>query len=134
MDSNIVRRNEVWQCGQLMSDSAGIYTLSDQNAGLIENNYIHDMIRTSVQGAFNISDIYLDEGSGDITVQHNVCTGEADAFVFQNGNGSGVTLTDNNASDPGGVIAGAGLEAAYEDIRDLVPSGEAGPDQNISLP
>ena len=120
MDTNIVRRNEVWNVCKLMSDSSGIYTLSDQNGGLIEHNYIHDIVRNSVAGAFNISDIYLDEGSGDITVQNNVCTGDGDTFVFQNANGSNVTLSNNDASDPGGVISGAGLTAPYADIVSLV--------------
>jgi len=121
MVANIVRGNECWSCGQLMADSSGIYTLSDQNGGLVEHNYVHDMIRTSIQGAYPISDIFLDNGSGDITVRDNVCTAEADTAVFQNGNGSNVTLNNNDASDPGSVVADAGLEAAYIDIRDLVP-------------
>jgi hypothetical protein len=99
-----------------MSDGAGIYTLSKQNGGLIAENYVHDIVRTQVQGSFNISGIYLDEGSGLITVRDNVLVRTADRGLFQNANGSGVTLS-NNGGTSSTVIGNAGLQAAYADIR-----------------
>jgi hypothetical protein len=116
MRNNVVRYNNVQNTNRLMSDGAGIYTLSKQNGGLVAENYVHDITRTGVQGNFNISGIYLDEGSGLITVRDNVLTSTADRQLFQNANGSGVTLTNNSGSSPT-VIAKAGLEPAYADIR-----------------
>jgi hypothetical protein len=116
MRNNVVRYNRVQDTNRFMSDGAGIYTLSKQNGGLIAENYVHDIVRTPVQGSFNISGIYLDEGSGLITVRDNVLVRTADRQLFQNANGSGVTLS-NNGGTSSTVIANAGLQAAYADIR-----------------
>jgi Right handed beta helix region len=114
---NLVRYNNIYDTNKLMSDGAGIYTLSRQPGTLLAENYVHDIVRTpSVQGGFNISGIYLDEGSSQITVRDNVLLNTADRKLFQNGNGPGNTLTNNDGSSSS-VIANAGLEAAYRDIK-----------------
>jgi hypothetical protein len=125
MSGAIIRRNKVWNVCKLESDSSGIYTLSDHNGGLIEHNYVHDIVRvTGIQGAYNISGLYEDEGSGDLTVQNNVVdVPDADGVDFTNNVGSNLTRTNNGPTITGfaAIIAAAGLEAAYDDIRDLVP-------------
>ena len=70
--NNLVRYNKIWNVLTLMSDGGGIYTLSRQPGTLIAENYVHDIVRTPVHGGFNISAIYLDEGSNFITVRDNV--------------------------------------------------------------
>jgi hypothetical protein len=116
MRDNVVRYNNVQDVNKLLSDGAGIYTLSKQNGGLVMENYVHDIVRSSVHGGFNISGIYLDEGSGDITVRDNVLVNTADRPIFQNQPGTGVTLGNNDGTSAS-IIANAGLQAAYADIR-----------------
>jgi hypothetical protein len=99
-----------------MSDGGGIYTLSKQNGALIAENYVHDITRGPIHGAFNISGIYLDEGSGLIVVRDNVLVNTGDRPIFQHANGSGVSFGDNGGTSPD-VIANAGLRPEYADIR-----------------
>jgi len=114
--NNVVRYNSIQRVLNLMSDGGGIYTLSRHPGGLIAENYVHNIVRTSVQGGFNISGIYLDEGSDLITVRDNVLQSTGDRGIFQNGNGGGNTFSNNAGTSPS-VIANAGLEPAYADIR-----------------
>ena len=114
--NNLVRYNKIWNVLTLMSDGGGIYTLSRQPGTLIAENYVHDIVRTPVHGGFNISAIYLDEGSNFITVRDNVLVNFGDTRVFQNANGGSNTITNNNGTSPT-TIANAGLEPAYRDIR-----------------
>jgi hypothetical protein len=114
--NNVVRYNRVQRVLDKMADGAGIYTLSKQPGTLIAENYVHDIVRTSVQGGFNMSGIYLDEGSSQITVRDNVLVNTADRTIFQNANGPGNTFSNNGGTSPA-VIANAGLEPAFADIR-----------------
>ena len=114
--NNLVRYNKIWDVLKLMSDGGGVYTLSRQPGTLISENYVHDITRTGVQGGFNVSGIYLDEGSNFITVRDNVLTNTGDRPIFQNANGSSNTFINNNGTLPA-VIANAGLEPAFWDIR-----------------
>jgi hypothetical protein len=117
---NVIRHNDIAGVLNLMSDGGGIYTLSKQPGTLIAENYVHDIVRTPVHGAFNISGIYLDEGSNLITVRDNVLENTGDRPIFQNGNGSGNSMIRNDGTSPT-VIANAGLEAVFEDIRPEIP-------------
>jgi hypothetical protein len=118
--NNLVRYNKIWNVLMLMSDGGGIYTLSRQPGTLIAENYVHNITRTPVQGGFNISGIYLDDGSNFITVRDNVLVNTGDRPVFQNANGPSNTIVNNNGTSPT-VIANAGLEPAYWDIRPAAP-------------
>jgi hypothetical protein len=113
---NLVRYNEVWNVLTLMADGGGIYTLSRQPGTQVVENYVHDIVRTPTHGGYNISGIYLDEGSNLITVRDNVLVRSGDNGVFTNGVGPSNTI-QNNGGQSSAVIANAGLEAAYEDIR-----------------
>jgi hypothetical protein len=129
MNGGIIRRNEVWDVCKLESDSGGIYTLSKQANGgsatdaLIEHNYVHDIVRVAgLQGSFEITGIYTDQGTNNITIQNNVIdVPDADSDTFTNLNGGSVTFTNNGSAISGAatIAAAAGLEAAYEDIRAL---------------
>jgi len=127
--SNTIRHNRIQRVLQKMSDGGGIYTLSKQPGTLIAENYVHDIVRTSVQGGFNISGIYLDEGSSFITVRDNVLANTGDRRVFQNGNGGGVTLSNNDGQSQATMDL-AGLEPAYADIR----PGSPPPPQDTTPP
>ncbi len=127
--NNMVRYNRVQNVLNKMSDGAGIYTLSKQPGTLVAENYVHDIVRTGVQGGFNMSGIYLDEGSSQITVRDNVLVRTGDRKIFQNANGPNNTFTNNDGTSPT-VIANAGLEPAFTDIR---PGSGALPGQPKSL-
>jgi hypothetical protein len=111
-----VRYNNVTDNLKLMADGAGIYTLSKQPGTLIAENYVHDIVRTSVQGSYIMAGIYLDEGSNLITVRDNVIQNTGESAVFQNGVGPSNTFSNNGGSSPS-VIANSGLEPAYQNIR-----------------
>jgi hypothetical protein len=123
--NNVVRYNEVYRVNTLMSDGGGIYTLSKQPGTLIAENYVHDVARTMWAGDFPIAAIYLDEGSNLITVRDNVLL-RNDRTINQNANGPG-NIFINNEGSSSTVIANAGLEPAYRDIKlrdlPLAPSG-----------
>ena len=114
--NNYVRYNEISDVVRTMSDGGGIYTLSKQPGTLIAENYVHDIVRTAVQGGFNISGVYLDEGSNFITVRDNVLQATGDRTIFQNANGGNNVLM-NNDGQASATMAFAGLEPAYLDIR-----------------
>jgi hypothetical protein len=118
---NVVRYNLIQGVLNRMSDGGGIYTLSKQPGTLIAENYVRDIVRTNVQGGFNISGIYLDEGSSLITVRDNVLENTGDEAIFQNANGP-VNEFSRNAGTSPAVVANAGLEPAFQDIRP--PSGQ----------
>lgn len=118
--NNLVRYNKIWNVLTLMSDGGGIYTLSRQPGTLIAENYVHDITRTPLHGGFNISGIYLDEGSNFITVRDNVLVNTGDRQIFQNANGSSNTFI-NNGGTSSTIIASAGLEPPYWDIRPSTP-------------
>jgi hypothetical protein len=118
--NNIIRYNNISGVLNMMSDGGGIYTLSKQPGTLIAENYVHDIVRTSIAGGFNISGIYLDEGSNLITVRDNVLQNTGDRQIFQNANGPSNTFSNNSGSSPT-TIANSGLEPAYRDIRPAGP-------------
>jgi PKD repeat protein len=126
--SNVVRYNDVHGTNTLMSDGAGIYTLSRQPGTLVAENYVHDIVRSPWVGGFAIAAIYLDEGSNLITVRDNVLLRNAQN-IFQNGNGPSNTFVDNDGSSPA-TIANAGLEPAYRDIK---PGSSPGPSGDLAL-
>jgi hypothetical protein len=126
--NNMVRYNRVESVLNKMSDGAGIYTLSKQPGTLIAENYVRDIVRTGVQGGFNMSGIYLDEGSSQITVRDNVLVNTGDRKIFQNANGPNNTFVNNDGTSPT-VIANAGLEPAFADIR----AGSGSPSQPKNL-
>jgi GH141 insertion domain/Right handed beta helix region/Pel9A-like, right handed beta helix region len=118
--NNVVRYNEIKGVLNLMADGGGIYTLSRQPGTLIAENYVHDIVRGSVQGGFNLCGIYLDEGSNFITVRDNVLRNTGDLTIFQHANGPSNTFTNNDGTSPA-VITNAGLEPGFEDIRPPAP-------------
>jgi hypothetical protein len=113
--NSTIRYNKIERVLELMGDGGGIYTLSRQPGTSIVENHVHDITRLPLHG-FTLSGIYLDQGSNFITVRDNVLTNTGDERIFQNATGSDTTLVNNDGSSPD-VIANAGLEPAYADIR-----------------
>ncbi len=114
--NNRIRYNKIENVLRTMSDGGGIYTLSRQPGTLIAENHVRNIVRTAVHGGFNISGIYLDEGSNFITVRDNVLENTGDRGIFQNANGPNNSISNNGGQSPA-TIDLAGLEPAYEGIR-----------------
>ncbi len=138
--NNLIRYNKIENVLRTMSDGGGIYTLSRQPGTFIAENHVHDILRTPVQGGFNISGVYLDEGSNFITVRDNVLQNTGDRGIFQHANGPNNSFANNGGQSPA-TIAFAGLEPAYADIRpggtpsdDLVPPVRLNPQPSGPLP
>ena len=68
---NIIERNHVHDIGRgMLSDLGGIYTLGVQPGTIIRHNLFHDI--TCYEKGYGGWGIYLDEGSTNILVEHNV--------------------------------------------------------------
>lgn len=63
--NNIIENNDIFQCMMKLHDGAGIYTLGDMPGSSIKGNLIHDNVGWP-------GGIYLDEGSGGMTVDQNI--------------------------------------------------------------
>ena len=63
--NNVIEYNDISQCMMKLHDGAGIYTLGDMPGSSIRYNVIHD-------NAGWPGGIYLDEGSGGMTVEDNI--------------------------------------------------------------
>lgn len=63
--NNVIEANDISQCMMKLHDGAGIYTLGDMPDSSIKGNLIHDNVGWP-------GGIYLDEGSGGMTVSDNI--------------------------------------------------------------
>ncbi len=63
--NNVIENNDISQCMMKLHDGAGIYTLGDMPGSSIRGNLIHDNVGWP-------GGIYLDEGSGGMTVDENI--------------------------------------------------------------
>ncbi len=122
---NVIRYNRIQRVLNFMSDGGGIYTLSKQPGTLIAENYVRDIVRTSVQGGFNISGIYLDEGSSQITVRDNVLVNTGDRGLFQNGNGPGNTADQQWRDVTGGDFERRARTSVCRHPPDAAPAAES---------
>jgi hypothetical protein len=68
---NIIRFNHIHHVMQMLEDGGAIYTLSNQPDSQIYGNYIHDVVPSPNIGRPIVRGIYLDEGSGGITIGNN---------------------------------------------------------------
>jgi hypothetical protein len=119
MTNNKINRNHVHHVANLMAGAAGISTLSNQGpTSGIQYNYLHDFSQSS-WADYGIWGIYLNEGTAGYTVARNVMRNTPGATSSVNTGTN--TLSDNMANPPGAddIIAAAGLEPAYVDIKSL---------------
>lgn len=125
--NNVVRYNRIHQVMNLLDDGAGIYTLSKQPGTLIEENYISDMTRSPWAGTYEITALYLDEQSEGITLRNNVVRNLSGVNLFkQNRVREGANAVSNNGANipnADAIMAKAGLQAGFQDIRNLVSPG-----------
>jgi hypothetical protein len=112
--NNTVSHNRIGNVVNQLCDTGGIYHLSNSPGTVFEGNYIHDNERTPTACGSAVAGIYLDEGSGNMTVRNNVLS-NTDNFVVQNANGPNVTLT-GNATTGTATMAASGLEPAYQGL------------------
>jgi len=63
--NNVIEYNDISQCMMKLHDGAGIYTLGDMPGSSIKGNVVHDNVGWP-------GGIYLDEGSGGMTVDENI--------------------------------------------------------------
>ena len=81
---NIIELNHIHHLGHhRMNDMAGIYTLGVSPGTVLRNNVIHDVqaYQSSVGYCLGAG-IYLDQSSGEITIQNNVCYDISNAGFF----------------------------------------------------
>ena len=117
MSNNVINYNNVHHIANILADGSAIYTLSNQGpASQMEYNYVHDFSQ-STWADYQIGGLYLDEGTSGFTVAHNAFA-NAPTSIFQNKNGTN-TLMDNPTTMSQSVIAAAGIEAAYADIKTM---------------
>jgi hypothetical protein len=115
MKSNKINYNDLHHVVQIMADGAAIYTLSNQQpASEMQYNYLHDYV-SSQWADYGSNGIYLDEQTAGYTVAHNAMV-NAPTNVVRNQNGMD-TITDTPAANPSSVMAMAGIETAYADIK-----------------
>ncbi|MGW7238331.1 RICIN domain-containing protein [Streptomyces sp. NPDC054804] len=112
--SNSVSYNRIGNVENMLCDTAGIYHLSNDPGTVINNNYIHDVLRSPTACSSGVGGIYLDEGSSNMTVANNVLSRTTD-FIIRNANGPNVTLS-NNATTGTAVMQASGLQSAYRGL------------------
>jgi hypothetical protein len=118
--NNKVRFNHIHHVMQLVEDGAGIYTLSHQPGTEIHGNWIHDITPSPYIQRPIVRGIYLDEGSGGITVGNNAIEkGPIEEIGFHMV--GEIVVNDNCCQGYNKDIRGqAGLEPAFKAIRNLV--------------
>jgi Right handed beta helix region len=72
LTGNIIKRNEIHNICQRMSDCGGIYTLSRQEKTVLEENWIHGIKRSEYANGAPSTGIFHDEASGEITDAGNL--------------------------------------------------------------
>ena len=112
--NNSISYNRIGNVVNRLCDTAGIYHLSNDPGTVINNNYVHDVVRWPAACGSAVSGIYLDEGSNNMTVSNNVLS-HTDGFINQNVNGTNVTLS-GNATTGTSVMQASGLEPAYRGL------------------
>jgi len=76
-NSTTIYRNEISNTMGALADGGGIYTISNSPNSKIEENYVHDIVRSvwgypsDYNGWWSIGGIYLDQGTGGYVVTNN---------------------------------------------------------------
>jgi hypothetical protein len=117
---NKVRFNHIHHVMQLVEDGAGIYTLSHQPGSEIHGNWIHDITPSRFIQRPIVRGIYLDEGSGGITIGNNAIEkGPIEEIGFHMV--GQIIINDNCCQGYNKDIRGqAGLEPPFRPMRNRV--------------
>ncbi|MFJ9905832.1 RICIN domain-containing protein [Streptomyces sp. NPDC101152] len=110
--NNSISYNRIGDVVNRLCDTAGIYHLSNDPGTVINNNYIHEAVRSPAACNSAVAGIYLDEGSNNMTVSNNVLSNTAN-YINQNRNGTNVTLSGNSTTGTS-IMEASGLEPAYQ--------------------
>ncbi|MBN1491435.1 MAG: hypothetical protein JXA69_16100 [Phycisphaerae bacterium] len=127
MRDNRMVFNRIENVVNLLTDGAGVYTLSPQVDTELAFNFIRNVRKSPWAGRRLTFGIYFDEGSDYIHRHHNVLDVVPDVYHY-NRNGANNRFEDDRVLEPGEdvtalpdayrqVIEQAGLEPAYEEIR-----------------
>lgn len=120
MTNNHIDSNNVHHYALVLGDAGGIYTLSNQGQNSTMNyNYIHDF--SPVAWADNgIQGIYLDEQTSGYNVTGNVfVNNHQDGTAVIHRNQAPNNTESNNTGTSATTISNAGIETAYQDIKNL---------------
>lgn len=79
-NNDSVQNNLIHDVMELHDDGAGIYTLGNMPSSTFQNNYVHTLTPSAVNGGNPIAGIYLDNGSKNKLVQDNVLDTTVEEF------------------------------------------------------
>lgn len=114
MRDNRVHANRVLRFSTRLTDSAGVYTLSNQPGTVVSANAIDTpVISPWAHDANHWGYVYLDEGSSYMLVEDNWSPAEK---YIKNANGPDNVWKVNGPAVPESVKENAGLEAEYRDL------------------
>lgn len=118
MSANHIDSNNVHHYALVLGDAGGIYTLSNQSPNSTMNyNYLHDYF--PVAWADNgINGIYLDEQTSGYNITGNVFVNAVGDQTVHRNQAPNNTESNNSGTSPT-TIANAGIEAAYQDIKNI---------------
>lgn len=148
--NNEIQYNRIHRYMRTLRDGGGVYTLGNQPNSTINNNYIYDQYA-------DLALVYLDNGTQGFDVHHNVLHNDGALYwtyvtaispgatlntirdnytdIPQSQINAGNTVSGNayyaGASWPPAaetIIADAGIESAYLDIKDAIDEPPTGPE------
>lgn len=118
MRDNAVTANLIRHIATRMSDTAGVYTLSNQPGTIVNRNVVdHITMSPYVHDPEHWFYLYTDEGSSHITVRDNWCPAER---FLQNANGPGNVWENNGSQVDPAIKAAAGLEPEFRDLPETL--------------
>lgn len=114
LGNNQVMQNDISNALHTLSDTGGIYHLSNDRGSKIDYNYIHEILPTPTTNA-GVYGVYLDEGSDNMSLSNNVMQNLGPKVNLHN-TGPNLTVQNNDGSSTA-TIQGAGLESGYVSLR-----------------
>lgn len=128
--NNYVGSNLIYDVAKILTDVGGLYSLSAQPGNIYTANVIHDA--NHVKGS-----IYLDNKSRYITATYNVLYNGPGFFFNDNLSPNYVYRNYTNLSGaPAAIVNNAGLEGAFQGIKQLpsLPSPSTPPNTSTPTP
>ncbi len=117
MRDNIIQYNEIHHVVRLLADGGGIYTLSYQPNSQIKANYIHDINQSPWVVGHESGGIFMDEGSGGITLENNVFANVDNKIKLHKVHGISILGYDLSGVEFEKVKAKAGLEPEFQNLK-----------------
>lgn len=122
MRDNSIQFNEIHHVLRLLADGGGIYTLSFQPNSRIKANYIHDIRQSPWVVGHESGGIFMDEGSGGITLENNVFMGVEKKIKLHSVHDISILGYDLSGAEFETVKAKAGLEPEFKNLRRIIHS------------